>query len=131
MLKTLARALVLIMVVGPVAAADSFPVIGATYQLDRAKYPEQIAVCVTQSAMSKYIAAKQKNDTATTRRLLFDIDTMKDIEKMKKADGCTLISSTSQATILEKGVESHKARFAAFPLEPMWGWYLYFGGRVK
>jgi hypothetical protein len=132
MLASITRNLLAVFVAAALAQSTSFPVIGATYQLDRAKYPGQIAICYTQEAMSKYMTAKDKGDSATTKRMLFEIKSMKDFDKMKKAAGCTLISSYSQAKVVEKGVESHRAEFAAFPIpEPMWGWYLYFGGRMK
>lgn len=113
------------------AYAEEFPIVGATYQLDRDRYPGKIVVCCIEEAMDKYMEAKREGDRATVQRMLFKIKTMGDITKMEKADGCTLISSYSQAKIIKKGVESHQAKFFAFPLKPMWGFYLYFGGRVK
>ena len=121
---------VLLMAYG-VLSAQQFPVIGATYQLDRAKYPEKVAVCATPQSMTKYMEAHSKGDTATTRRMLFEIETLKDFTRMKNANGCTLISSFSQAKIVEKGTGSHRAEFMALPFEPLWGYYLYFGGRVR
>ena len=111
--------------------AQQFPVVGATYQLNSARYPEKVAICSSQQAMTKYIEAEAKKDSATTRRMLFEIETSKDFARMKNAGGCTLISSSSQATILEKGVGAHRAEFMALPFEGMWGYYLYFGGRVR
>jgi hypothetical protein len=111
--------------------AGKFPTIGATYQLDRAQFPGKISVCSTEDAMTKYMEAKWAGDQSAMQKMLFKISTMEDIEKMKRSGGCTLISSYSQAKIIEKGVESHRAEFFAFPMEPMWGYYLYFGGRVQ
>ena len=99
------------------AYAEKFPAIGATYQLDRAQFPGEVAICVTEDAMTDYMEAKWKNDKATMKRLTFVIETFDDVEKMKKAAGCTLISSYSQATITKKGMESHQAEFAALPIE--------------
>ena len=113
------------------SAYAEFPIVGTTYQLDRARFPGKIAVCVTEDAMDKYMEARREDDQATMKKMLFKIKTMDDITKMKKADGCTLISSGTQAKIIKKGVESHQAKFFAFPFESMWGFYLYFGGRVK
>jgi len=112
-------------------AAEEFPIVGSTYQLDRARFPGKIAICVTEDAMDKYMEAKREDDQATMKKMLFKIKTMDDITEMKKADGCTLIGSFSQAEIIKKGVQSHQAKFFAFPFQPMWGYYLYFGGKVK
>ncbi len=115
-----------------IAVAREFPVVGATYQLDRARYPGKVAVCSTEDAMVKYMEAQRAGDKGSMSKMLFKISTLDDIKKMKKAGGCTLISSFSQAKIIKKGVEAHQARFYAFlSREPMWGYYLYFGGRVK
>lgn len=113
------------------AYAGEFPIVGATYQLNRARFPGKIAVCCTEDAMDKYMEAKREDDQATMKKMLFKIKTMDDITKMKKANGCTLISNYSQAKIIKKGVESHQANFSAFPLKSMWGFHLYFGGKVK
>lgn len=113
------------------AYAEKFPIIGETYQLDSAKYPGKVAICSTEEAMTKYMEAQWAADKATTQKMLVKIKTMDDVKRMKQSKKCTLISSYSQAEIIEKGVESHRANFMAFPLEPMWGYYLYFGGRVR
>ena len=113
-----------------IALAGDFPVVGATYQLDRAKYPGKVAVCSTEDAMVKYMEAQQAGDKGTMSKMLFKVSTFDDIGKMKKAGGCTLISSYSQAKVVKKGIEAHQAQFFAFLL-PMWGYYEYFGGRVK
>lgn len=111
--------------------AEQFPIIGATYQFDRAKFPDKVAVCYTADGMSKYMEAKLTDDQTSMQKMVFQVASMDDLTKMKKSKGCILISSFTQAKIIKKGVESHQAEFSAFPLEPMWGYYLYFGGRVK
>ncbi|MDP1569605.1 MAG: hypothetical protein Q8L86_06350 [Vicinamibacterales bacterium] len=113
------------------SASQAFPVIGATYQLDRAKYPGRVAVCTTEAAMSAYAEAEARRDQAAMKRMVMNVSTMADLNAMKKAEACTMVSSSSQAKIIEKGIEAHKAEFAAFALTPMWGHYLYFGGRVR
>ncbi|GJL61312.1 MAG: hypothetical protein NPIRA03_41690 [Nitrospirales bacterium] len=117
-------------VYGPVYA-EKFPIVGATYQLDRAQFPDKVAVCYTADAMTKYMEAKLVDDQAAIQKMVFKVATMDDMAIMKKLNGCTLISTFTQAKIIKKGVESHQAEFFAFPLEPMWGYYLYFGGRVR
>jgi hypothetical protein len=104
--------------------------VGATYQLDRARYPGQIAICSTAAAMRDYDLAQATDDAAKMQRMVFKIETSKDFVRMKNAGGCTLISSFSQAKVVEKGKGYHRAEFAAFPFEPMWGNVLYFGARV-
>lgn len=115
----------------PLAQGKTFPVVGATYQLDRARYPGKLAICATEAAMAKYMEAKDKGNQAAADRMLIVVSTASDLAKLEKTKTCTLISSYSQATIVAKGVESHKATFAAFPGPPMWGYYLYFGGLVR
>lgn len=104
--------------------------VGATYQLDRARYPGQIVICYTQQAMFDYIAAQATRDTAKMRSMVFSVETSKDFARMKNAAGCTLISSFSQAKVIEKGKSSHRAEFMAFPFGPMWGNALYFGAPI-
>jgi hypothetical protein len=111
--------------------AEAFPVVGATYQLDRAQFPGQVAICVTEQAMVKYWAAKATKDDATTKRMLVTVDTTTDVAKLKSSAGCTLISSFSQAKVTKKGSGFHRAEFMAFPFEPMWAPALYFGRRVR
>ena len=113
--------------------AEQFPIVGATYQINRAQFPGKIAVCCTEDAMDKYMKAKGNDDQATMQKMLFKIETGDDITKMRKAAGCTLISSYSQAEIIEKGALGPyiRAHFFACPLKSMWGYYLYFGGKVK
>jgi hypothetical protein len=114
-----------------VGYAESFPVVGATYQLDRAQFPGKIAVCASEKAMVLYFTAKATKEDATARKMLFSADTRKEFEKLKANNGCTLISSFSQAKVVEKGTGAHRAEFAAFPLQPMWGVAVYFGRRVN
>jgi hypothetical protein len=106
-------------------------VLGATYQLDRAQHPGQLAVCATEKAMVKYFTAKTTKDQATVQKMLMTVDTMKDFARLKASEGCTLISSFSQAKVVERGKGAHRAQFFAFPFEPMWGVAVYFGSRVK
>ena len=131
MAKKIAGLSIALLIMCGIASAEEFPIIGATYQLDRAQFPGKVAVCSTEDAMTKYMEAKWAGDQSAMQKMLFKVSTMDDIERMKRSGGCTLISRYSQAKIMEKGVESHRAEFFAFPLEPMWGYYLYFGGRVK
>ena len=131
MIRRIAAVVISLFIFSASVYAGEFPIVGATYQLNRARFPGKIAVCCTEDTMDKYMEAKQENDEATMQKMLFKTKTLADIKKMKKADGCTLISSYSQAKILKKGVASHQAKFFAFPFQPMWGYYLYFGGRVK
>jgi hypothetical protein len=122
----------LFVLLASIAAAQSgtFPVLGATYQLDRGRYPERLVICSTAKAMLNYDLAQAGDDKAKMRSMVFNIETSKDFARMKSADGCTLISSFSQAKVVEKGKGYHRAEFAAFPFEPMWGSALYFGARV-
>src|SRR5688572_22328952 len=53
----------------PLAYAAQFPVVGVTYQLDRTQFPGQVAVCITEQAMVKYLAAKAAKDDATMRKM--------------------------------------------------------------
>lgn len=131
MIKRIIAVAISLFILSALAYAGEFPIVGATYQINRAQFPGKIAVCCTEDAMDKYMEAKREDDQATMKKMLFEIKTMGDITKMKQADGCKLISSGTQAKIIKKGVESHKAKFFAFPFEPMWGYYLYFGGKVK
>jgi hypothetical protein len=110
---------------------DTFPVVGATYQLDRARYPDKVAICMTEQAMMKYWAAKVAKDTATANRMLVTVDVAEDYDKLKARQGCTLISSFSQATVVKAGKGFHRATFAAWGSEPMWAPALYFGRQVK
>jgi len=109
------------------AFAESIPEVGKTYQIDRAKYPGKVAICVTESSMTTYMEAIWDKDEARASKLLHQIKNQNDIEKLQVSGGCTLISSFSQAKIIQKGLESHQAEFSAFPFLPMWGYYLYFG----
>jgi hypothetical protein len=116
-----------------IAYSEDFPVIGATYQINRTAFPGKIAVCCTEDAMDKYMEAQQYNDQITMQKMLFEVSTIDDMERMKKANGCMLISSYSQAETIEKGTRGPyiRAHFFACPLKSMWGYSLYFGGRVK
>ena len=132
MLRKWSIAFLGVVITAAYAFAGDFPVVGATYQIDRARFNNQkIAICATEKAMAKYMEAHWAGDKATMRKMLYKIETMDDVDRMKKECGCTLISSFSQAKIVKKGVEAHQAKFFAFPFEPMWGFYLYFGGKVK
>jgi hypothetical protein len=125
--------LMALLIMGGIAYAEDFPVIGATYRINRAAFPGKIAVCCTEDAMDKYIEVQQHNDQITMQKMLFEVSTIDDIERIKKANGCMLISSYSQAEIIEKGARGPyiRANFFACPLKSMWGYSLYFGGRVK
>ena len=114
-----------------VFAQAPFPVVGTTYQIDSARFPGKIAICVTETAMSKYMAANATGDEARTKKLVAEVETTQDFAKLKAQGGCTSISSFSQATVVKKGSVAHQAEFAAFPFGPMWGSPLYFGAPVK
>jgi hypothetical protein len=130
-LKISSLLIALLIMGGIVYAEDS--VIGATYQINRAAFPGKIAVCCTEYAMDKYMVAQQNNDQITMQKMLFEVATIDDMERMKKANGCMLISSYSQAETIEKSTRGPyiKAHFFACPLKSMWGYSLYFGGRAK
>ena len=131
-MATRAVGLAVVLLFGSVVGyAESFPVAGATYQLDRGQFPGKIAVCATEKSMVMYFTAKATKDDATARKMLYPADTRKEFEKLKANNGCTLISSFSQAKVVEKGAGAHRAEFAAFPLQPMWGVAPYFGRRVN
>jgi hypothetical protein len=110
---------------------DTFPVVGATYQLNRAQFPEKVAICMTEQAMVKYWAAKVANDTATANKMLVTVDVAEDDDKLKARQGCTLISSFSQATVVKTSKGFHRAAFAAWGSTPMWAPAVYFGRQVK
>ena len=132
MIKKTLRLLLAAFAICGFSHADEFPVVGATYQLDRAQFPSEVAICSTEDAMTQYMEANWADDQVAMQEMLFEITTMEDIEKMKQSEGCTLISSYSQAKIVTKGIESHQAEFFAFlPSEPMWGYYLYFGAKLE
>lgn len=110
---------------------DSWPVVGATYQLDRAQFPGKVAICMTEQAMIKYWGAKARNDTATANNMLVTVAVAEDYDKLKARQGCTLMSSFSQATVVKTSKGFHRATFAAFGSQPMWAPALYFGRQVK
>ena len=115
-----------------VVFGDSFPVVGTTYQLDRTQFPGKVAICKTEQAMVKYWGAKTAKDTATAQKMLVTVETAEDYRRWAKArEGCTLISSFSQATINKVGKGFHRATFAAWGSEPMWAPAAYFGRPVK
>lgn len=114
-----------------VFAQAAFPVVGTTYQLDRSRYPDQVAICVTERAMVDYMLAKNTGDYAAATKVLAEVNTSKDFARLKARSGCTLVSSFSQAKVVQQGVGVHRAEFAAFPFGPMWGSPLYFGQPVK
>jgi len=122
-----------LIIIAGIAYAEDFPVIGTTYQINRAAFPGKIAVCCTEDAMDKYMEAHQNNDQITMQKMLFEVSTVDDIRRIKKANGCMLISSYSQAEVIEKSVSGPyiRAHFFACPFKSMWGYYLYFGGKVK
>jgi hypothetical protein len=131
MLTRWVMAAVAVMLSCSMAHAAEFPVVGATYQLDRSQLPGQVAICITEQAMVKYLAAKATKDAATMRKMTMDVETSKDFARLKTRGGCTLISSFSQAKVIQKARGIHRAEFAAFPLEPMWAPAVYFGRRVR
>jgi hypothetical protein len=117
-------------ILGSLALAESILLVGKSYQIDRAKYPGKVAVCVTKESMMAYMEAIWDKDESKGSKLLHEIKNSKDIEDLKASGICTLISSFSQAKVIEKGIGVHHAEFAAFPFLPMWGYYDYFGAPV-
>jgi hypothetical protein len=113
-------------------AFAEFPVVGTRYQLDRAQFPGQLAICATESAMVRYFTLKVGiKDHPAAEKMLVSVDTMKDFDRLKASGGCTLISSFSQAKVIERGKGAHRAEFMAFPFGPMWGVAAYFGRPVN
>ncbi len=112
-------------------APNPFPVVGKTYQLDQVRYPEGLAICVTEESMKAFLTAAKGKDNLTGSKLLHEITDETDVEDMKTSEACTLISSSSKATVLKRGIEIHQAEFSAFPPLPMWGYYNYFVAPVS
>lgn len=128
------RAIVLVMLACShvsIGAQASFPTLGATYQLDRSRFPSEVVICATERAMVAYTTAKSARNEPTAKRLLREVNSSKDFEALKVDAACTSITSFSQAKVIEKGRGAHRADFAAFPFGPMWGSPLYFGRLVK
>lgn len=121
----------LIVSCGVASAQTPFPVVGTTYQIDRGRFPGKIAICATEKAMVSYLLAQGSGDRAALDKMTAEVDTTADFTRLKAREGCTPISSFSQATVVLKGKGVHRADFAAFPFGPMWGSPLYFGAPVK
>lgn len=111
-------------------AAGAFAV-GERYQVNAAMYPGKLVICVSEAAMDKYQHLVLQGKSAKAERMVFDTKEASGEKRMKQSNGCTRISSSTQADIVQLGISSHKAAFVAYPWMPMWGWYMYFGGRVK
>jgi len=66
--------------------AGDFPVVEATYQIERAGFNNQkIAICATEKAMFKYMEAHWADNKATMRKMLYKIETMDDVDRMSNA----------------------------------------------
>lgn len=120
----------------PLLAAQRFPVVGATYQIDRAMYNNgKFVICTTEQTMNEYVLAELNKDYATMEKMLIrDSDFNTRLEKVRNCgECCVAINSHSQAVIIKRGtLFSHQAIFYAWwPSMPMWGYYMAFGGRVK
>lgn len=116
-------------------AFQKFPIVDATYRIDRARFNNgKFVICTTEQAMDKYILAELTKDYATMEKMLIrDSDFNIRFEKVKNCgECCVAISSYSQAVITKRGTQSHQAIFYAWwPSMPMWANYMAFGGRVK
>lgn len=109
----------------------NFPILDATYQLDRARF-DKVVICTTENLMEEYIEAERTNDYAKMVKMVVEPqERLDNLVEEAESEGCILISVLSQAKIIKKGVSVHRAEFSAWPIEPMWGNYLTFGGQKR
>lgn len=113
------------------AYADGWYNVGQRYQINAARYPSKIVVCVTEAGSDKYQELIRLGKAVEAQQMVMPVELTSDYARLRKAKKCTAIGSISQAQITKVGVSSHQANFYAFGGDPMWGWYLYFGGKVN
>ena len=123
--------LVALLALGSANDSLAMPEVGIIYQLDRARFPGSVTVCTSRKLMDQYTEFARLRDEDARKKLIHKVQNDGDLERLKNSGGCVEISSFSQAKIVARGIESHQAEFASFPVFPLWGNYLYFGAKAR
>jgi len=113
------------------AVTSSFPVVGKTYQLDRAWANNgPIVICTSRDIARTHALLLLQGDSVDAAQMIHPADTPAEIDQLRARGGCTTCSSRSRAVILQRDDFVSQGKFSAYPFGSMWARNEVFGAPI-